>query len=241
LKHNVTALRRTQRSVTNRIARACGATIADRPDQLKESDVGTKCGLFEITKIGDEYYSFITNCKDSKTSTIVLRGVSKDVMNEVERNLDDAMAIVKNILLDPAVCPGGGATEMSLGAKLAEKAKTIPGIEQYPYHAVSIAMEVIPRTLLQNCGANIVRTLTNLRAKHAKPGKDSSTWGVDGETGNIVDMNEFGIWEPAIVKRQTVKTAIESACLMLRIDDVLSGMGGKKEPTVSHGPQDFEG
>jgi len=229
LKHNVTALRRTQRSITNRIARACGATIVNRTDQLKETDIGTKCGLFEIKKIGDEYYTFITDCADSKTSTIVLRGATKDLMNEVERNLQDAMSVTKNLLLEPTVVPGGGATEMAIAAKLAEKAKSIAGIEQYPYHAISIALEVIPRTLLQNCGANIVRTLTNLRAKHAKPTKESSTWGVDGESGSIVDMNEYGVWEPTAVKRQTIKTSIEAACMLLRIDDVLSGVGSKKE------------
>jgi len=139
------------------------------------------------------------------------------------------MAVTKNILLEPFVVPGGGATEMCVGAKLAEKAKSIAGVEQYPYHSVAIAMEVIPRTLLQNCGANIVRSLTNLRAKHAKPTKESSTWGVDGETGNLVDMTQYGVWEPVVVKRQMIRTAIEAACMLLRIDDVLSGMGAKEK------------
>lgn len=236
LKHNITALRRTQRSIMNRIARATGATIVDRPADLKESDVGTRCGLFEIKKIGDEYYSYITECKESKTATIVLRGASKDVMNEVERNLQDAMAVTKNIFLDPLVVPGGGATEMSMGAKLAEKAKSIAGVEQYPYAAIGIALEVIPRTLLQNCGANIVKVLTQLRAKHAVPTLESSSWGVDGDSGQLVDMKEFGVWEPVVVKRQSVKTAIEASCMLLRIDDVLSGMGSKKEGQ-QEGPQ----
>jgi len=229
VKHNIACLRRTQRSITNRIARATGAVIVDRPDQIKESDIGTKCGLFEIRKIGDEYFTFITDCKDSKTTTILLRGATKDIMNEVERNLQDAMAVTKNIFLEPTVVPGGGATEMAVGSKLASKAKMIAGIEQYPYHAVSIAMEVIPRTLLQNCGANIIRNLTELRAKHAKATKESSSWGVNGETGELVNMVEFGVWEPTLVKRQSIKTAIEASCMLLRIDDVVSGMGAKKD------------
>eukprot|EP01126_Amoeba_proteus_P016725 TRINITY_DN1783_c0_g1_i7.p1 TRINITY_DN1783_c0_g1~~TRINITY_DN1783_c0_g1_i7.p1 ORF type:complete len:329 (-),score=52.60 TRINITY_DN1783_c0_g1_i7:108-1094(-) len=240
VKHNITALRRLQKGVNNRVARATGATIVSRTDQIKESDVGTRCGLFDVRKIGDEYWSFITDCQDPKTCTILLRGASKDVLNEVERNLQDALAVARNVLENPYICPGGGATEMALGAKLAANAKSIAGVEQYPYHAISIALEVIPRTLLQNCGANIVRTLTNLRAKHAIPG--NTTWGVNGLTGELRDMSELGIWEPLSVKRQTLKTAVEAAVLILRIDDVLSGIGGKPKdgPTPQMGgvPED---
>jgi len=126
---------------------------------------------------------------------------------------------------------------------LADKAKSIPGVEQYNYHAIAIGLEVIPRTLLQNCGGDIVRTLTNLRAKHVKGSKETSIWGVDGFTGQLVDMTTHGIWEPAAVKRQTLKTAIEASCLILRIDDVLSGVGRKKEGGPAGGggpPMDME-
>ena len=81
------------------------------------------------------------------------------------------------------------------------------GVEKYPYKAVSCALEIIPRTLLQNCGGNVVKQLTILRAKHQQ--LDQFTWGINGETGQLVDMNEFGIWEPIAVKMQTIKTAIE--------------------------------
>jgi len=241
--NNVTAFRRLQKSANNRLARATGATIVSLPHELKESSVGTKCGLFEVKKIGDEYWSFITDCEDPKTCSILLRGPSKDVLNEIERNLQDAMAVARNVLENPMVCPGGGATEMAIGAKLAANSRTIPGVEQYSYHAVSIALEVIPRTLLQNCGSNIVRTLTNLRAKHATP--TNANWGVNGITGELADMNELGIWEPVSVKAQTLKTALEAACMILRIDEVLSGIGGKQEskgPSVMGGvPEDADG
>jgi len=233
VKNNVTALRRTQKSINVRIARACGATIVNRPDEIQESDIGTKCALFDIRKIGDEYYTFITECKEPKASTILLRGPSKDVLNEVERNLQDALAVTRNILFDPRLCPGGGATEMSIAAKLAENAKSIAGVEQYPYNAISIALEVIPRTLIQNCGADIVRTLTNLRAKHAKGA--NPTWGINGETGALADMNELGIWEPVAVKVQTIKSAIETANSLLRIDDIVSGMSSKQKEGGGNG------
>ena len=107
-------MRRVRKSDNNRIARASGATIVHRTDELREEDVGTKAGLFEIKKIGDEYFCFVVECQDPKACTILLRGASKDVLNEVERNLQDAMHVTRNVLLEPKLVPGGGAAEMAL-------------------------------------------------------------------------------------------------------------------------------
>merc|ERR1711874_275733 len=85
------------------------------------------------------------------------------------------------------------------------------------------ALEIIPRTLAQNCGANTIRTLTALRAKHAQEGEKNVNWGINGETGQLADMSELGIWEPLAVKLQVYKTAVETAILLLRIDDIVSG------------------
>merc|ERR1740138_407787 len=122
-------------------------------------------------------------------------------------------------MIQPYILPGGGAVEMELSRRLSENS-SVEGIEQWPYYAVGLALEVIPRTLAQNSGVNILRTLTRLRAKHSKLG--NSSWGINGETGSIMDMQELGVWEPLIVKTQTIKTAIESACQILRIDDIVS-------------------
>ncbi|XP_046686214.1 T-complex protein 1 subunit gamma-like [Homalodisca vitripennis] len=221
VKANISAVRRVRKSDNNRIARACGATIVNRTEELKEDDVGTGAGLFEIKKVGDEYFCFITECKDPKACTIMLRGASKDVLNETERNLQDALHVARNIMLQPRLVPGGGAVEMAVSKALLEKGKSVEGVAQWPYRAVAQALEVIPRTLAQNCGgANTIRTLTALRAKHATGG---TSWGINGETGAIVDMKELGIWEPLAVKLQIYKTAVETAILLLRIDDIVSG------------------
>jgi T-complex protein 1 subunit gamma len=219
-KADITVIRRVKKSDNNRLARASGATIVFRTEELKEEDIGTKCGLFEVKKIGDEYFSFVSECVDPKACTIVLRGASRDILKEVERNLQDAMNVARNIYLDPKVVPGGGAVEMAVSHSLLEVSKTMTGVEQWPYRAVVQALEVIPRTLAQNCGANVIRTLTTLRAKHAT---GQNTWGINGETGEIVDMKELKIWEPLSVKLQVYKTAIETAILLLRIDDIVSG------------------
>ncbi|KAJ2977407.1 hypothetical protein NUW58_g7820 [Xylaria curta] len=219
MKANITALRRVRKTDNNRIARATGATIVNRVDDLQESDVGTKCGLFEIEKIGDEYFTFLTKCKTPKACTILLRGPSKDILNEIERNLQDAMGVARNVIFHPRLSPGGGATEMAVATRLGQLARNIEGVQQWPYKAVADALEVIPRTLVQNAGASPVRVLTELRAKHAE-GK--SSWGINGDTGTIVDMKEYGIWEPEAIKLQSIKTAIEAACLLLRVDDICS-------------------
>uniref|UniRef100_A0AAY4C4I8 T-complex protein 1 subunit gamma n=1 Tax=Denticeps clupeoides TaxID=299321 RepID=A0AAY4C4I8_9TELE len=227
MKANISAIRRVKKSDNNRIARACGARIASRTDELREEYVGTGAGLFEVKKIGDEYFTFITECKDPKACTILLRGASKEILAEVERNLQDAMQVCRNVLLDPHLLPGGGAVEMAVSHRLTERSRAFTGVEQWPYRAVAQALEVIPRTLIQNCGASTIRVITSLRAKHTQEG--TTTWGVNGETGNLTDMEELGIWEPLAVKAQTYKTAVETAILLLRIDDIVSGHKKKKD------------
>ena len=158
-----------------------GATIVNRPEDLQESDVGTDCGLFNIEKIGDEYapsfpilplthlsnecryFTFLTECSNPKACTILLRGPSKDILNEIDRNLADAMSVARNVVFNPILAPGGGATEMAIAVGLQQKTRQVVGVEGWPFRAVADAMEVIPRTLVQNSGGNAIRVLTELR------------------------------------------------------------------------------
>jgi len=235
VKNNITCLRRLRQSDNNRIARCTGATIVNRPEELQESDVGTKCGLFEVQKIGDEYFSFITDCKDPKACTILLRGASKDVLSEVERNLQDAMNAARNVVLEPKLVPGGGEVEMSISHALLQKSKSVEGVKQWPYRSVALAFEVIPRTLAQNCGAKTVRTLTELRAKHAAAPIENSAWGIDGNKGVPVDMKVLEVWDTYSVKAQTIKTSIEAACMLLRVDEIVSGISSKEKRGAAGG------
>lgn len=227
MKANISAIRRVRKTDNNRIARVCGATIVSRADELQESDIGTACGLFEIRKFGDEYFMFLEECKDPKACTILLRGGSKDFLNEVERNLQDAMQVARNVVFEPKLLPGGGATEMAISVALTSRAKTVEGVGAWPYKALATAFEVIPRTLAQNCGADTVRLLTELRA--AKAAGANPMLGIDGDKGILADMSVLQVWDTFAVKCQTIKTAIESATLLLRIDDVLSGVSKKKK------------
>ncbi|KZT18687.1 T-complex protein 1 [Neolentinus lepideus HHB14362 ss-1] len=237
-KANVSALRRVRKSDNNRIARAVGATIVNRIDDLRESDIGTKCGMFHIEKLGDEYFTFLTQCENPKACTILLRGPSKDILNEIDRNLADAMSVARNVVFNPILAPGGGATEMAVSVGLHAKARTVVGVEGWPYRAVADAMEVIPRTLCQNAGGNAIRVLTELRAKHAN---GEHSWGIDGNTGKLVDMKTYGLYESASVKIQIFKTAIEAARVLLRVDDVVQAKRQDRESQQGPPPEEMMG
>lgn len=115
------------------------------------------------------YFTFLTKCTTPKACTILLRGPSKDVLNEIDRNLADAMSVARNVVFNPFLAPGGGATEMAISVRLQQRAKTVQGIESWPYRAVADALEVIPRTLVQNAGGNAIRVLTELRVSQFSP------------------------------------------------------------------------
>lgn len=220
-KANITVIRRLRKTDNNRIARAAGATICSRVEEVSEDDIGKGAGLFEIKKIGDEYFTFITQCPKGSACSVLLRGASKDTLNEMERNLHDAMSVARNILIEPRTVYGGGAIEMFLSRRLSDKAKTVPVMHQAAYQSLALALEVIPRSLASNCGADVVRVVTDLRARHNTP--EGFYWGIDGIKGKIADIRELKIIEPAAVKVQALKTAIEAACMILRVDDVVSG------------------
>jgi T-complex protein 1 subunit gamma len=226
LKANISVIRRIRKTDNNRIARVTGAHICNRTEELSENVIGTQCGLFEVKKICEEYFCYMTNCKDPKACSIVLRGASRDVLNEMERNLQDAFCVARNIILEPKLLPGGGAIEMEMAARMKEKAKSIEGTQQYAYRAVADAMEVIPRSLAHNCGADVVRVMTDLRSRHSQPG--GLNWGIDGHKGIVADVKELGIMDTFAVKKQTLRTAVEAAAMLLRIDDIISGLSKRK-------------
>lgn len=227
-REGISVIRRIKKTDSDRIARATGAVVVHDPSQIRASDIGTGCGLFNINKIGDDYFTYLVECKDPKACTVILRGASKDVLNEMERNLRDAMCVVRQILLNPMMVPGGGASEMNLAKDITAAAAEVKGVEQWPFRAIAEALEVIPKTLIENCGGSAIRLLTSLRAAHAASEGPCST-GIDGINGVLADMKEIGVLDPLSVKLQTIKTAVESACMLLRIDDVVSGMADNSD------------
>ena len=224
----ITALRRFQQVQIDRIANCTGAKIVTRPADATPEDLGTKCGVYDCRKIGDEFWSFFDECENPKACTMLLRGPSKDVLLELFHIMDDALKVAKNLMSEPALLPGGGATDIAVSTYLREKCKSLDSVEQMSYGAAALAFEVIPRTLIQNCGAATMKVLTELKSIHAADQSKVSI-GVDGLTGKIANMEEKGIWDTYAVKAQAYKTAFECAISLLRVDDIVSGIVARDE------------
>lgn len=116
----------------------------------------------------------------------------------MERNLHDCLAVAKNIFVNPKIVPGGGAIEMQIAAELERISNTVEGLAQLPFKAIGYAMEAIPKTLAQNCGVDVVRTITELRSKHTT--EEGKYYGLEGVSGKIIDMSKADVWEPIAVK-----------------------------------------
>ncbi|KAF7681019.1 T-complex protein 1 subunit gamma [Astathelohania contejeani] len=214
--NNITALRRLKKTETSRLSKACGAKVVSRAEDLEEKHVGKGCGLFEYVKLGDEYYCKFVECDNPKACSIVLRGPSRDILNELERNFYDAVKVAKNIFITPKLCPGGGATEMAL-SKYLSKCTFGSDVEKKVTECVSESLKIIPSVLAANSGmVNPLNVIAQLEKK------EDSYWGVNGETGEIADTRSI-IMEPLSVKTQALKSAIEAASLLIRVDGIIQG------------------
>ncbi len=222
-KNNIYAIRRVKESDMEKLAMATGAKIISNLHELNETDLGN-AGIVEEIKVGDEEMTYVRECKNPKAVTLIVKGGTEHVVDEVERAVTDALGdIVATIKLGKAVA-GAGAAEMEVSKGLREFANTLSGREQLAVLAFADAIEMIPRTLAENAGLDPIDTLTELKSAHDAGQK----WaGINVFDKNIVDSWEAGIIEPLKIKTQAIKSASEVAELILRIDDVIAG-GGKE-------------
>jgi thermosome len=220
-KAGVLAVRRVRQSDIEKIAKATGAKILTDLRDVKSEDLGT-ADIVEERKIGDEKMVFIKGCKNPKAVTILIRGGSEHIVDEVERSLTDALKVTKSAVENGYVVAGGGAPETEISLKLKQWAPTLGGREQLAAEAFATALEVIPRALAENAGLDPIDILVELRRAHEE-GK--STYGVNVFTGKIEDMEERGVLEPLRVKKQAISSATDVAIMILRIDDVIAAKG----------------
>ncbi|MBO8181124.1 MAG: TCP-1/cpn60 chaperonin family protein [Archaeoglobus sp.] len=237
-KAGILAVRRVKQSDIEKIAKACGAKIITDLREITSVDLG-EADLVEERKVGDEKMVFIEGCKNPKAVTILIRGGSEHVVDEVERSLQDAIKVVKAALESGKVVAGGGAPEIEVALKLREWAPTLGGREQLAAEAFASALEVIPRALAENSGLDPIDILVELRKAHEE-GK--TTYGVDVFSGEVTCMKEKGVLEPLKVKTQAISSATEVAIMILRIDDVIAAKGLEKEkgPEGESGEEESE-
>ncbi len=216
------AARRVKKSDMEALARATGATIVTNLDSLTAKDLG-KSGHVIERKIGDEEMTFVTNCRNPKAVTILCRGGTNHVVDELKRTMTDAIGDVAVSLKNGKIVAGAGAPEIEVAKGLRKYADSLSGREQLAVLAFADAIEVIPRTLAENAGIDPIDILTELKAAHDKKQK----WaGVDVFKGKVMDAWANGVIEPLKIKTQAISSASEVAQMILRIDDVIAG--GKK-------------
>jgi len=204
----------------NRVMYACGGNILTTTSDIREEALGY-CGLFEERQVGAERYNFFSGCKQAKSVTILLRGCGEQFTDEAERSLHDAIMVVQRARkYNSSVVAGGGAIEMEISKYLREHSRTIEGKQQLIISRFAQALEVIPRTLSDNAGFDSTDILNKLRYVHAK-GPEGKWFGVDINTGGITDTFDTFVWEPSIVKINSITAATEAACLILSIDETV--------------------
>jgi len=231
-KAGVLAARRVKKSDMEKLSKATGAKIISNLSDLKESDLGT-CELVEEKKVGDDKMIFVEGCSDPRAVAIFIRAGLERMIDEAERALNDALYVISDIAELPKMVPGGGAIETELSKTVRAYATQIGGREQLAIEAFADALEVIPRTLAENAGLDILDSMVAIKAAHDKKG--GSSMGINVYDEGVIDMLEEGVVEPLAVKLQAVKSAVEVSAMILRIDDVLaatspSGGGGPGGP-----------
>jgi thermosome len=217
-KAGILTVRRVKESDMTKLAKATGGRITTNLDDLFEKDLGS-AQLVEERKIEEDRWVFIEGCRHPKSVSLLLRGGSQRVVDEVERSVHDSIMVVKDVMEMPSIVAGGGAPETYTATKLRTWSKTLEGREQLAAEKFAESLESIPLTLAENAGMDPIDTLTNLRSKQLKGEK----WiGVDVMKAKVANMKSSDIIEPLAVKQQIVSAATEAACMILRIDDVIA-------------------
>ena len=230
-KHGILAVRRVKESDMTKLTKATGGRISTNLDDLSEKDLGF-ADIVHQKKVESDKWVFIEGCRNPLSVTLLIRGGSQRVVDEVDRSIHDALMVVKDVIETPLIVGGGGAPEAYVASHLKEWANKFEGRVQLAIKKYAEALETIPLTIAENAGMDPLDTMVNLRAKQSQGRK----WtGIDAKKTEVADMFSQDIVEPLVVKEQIIKSATEAACMILRIDDVIS-IGSSGGPGGAGGP-----
>jgi len=221
-KENIYSVRRVKKSDMEKLAKATGGRVLSKIDELTKADLGA-AKLIYGKKIGDDEMTFVTGCHNPKAVSILIRGGTEHVIDEVERSLEDALSVVACAVEDGKAVTGAGSTAMEIALHVRDYASSVGGREQISIEAFADAIEVIPRTLAENAGLDPIDTLIELRKEH-KAGKKHA--GINVYNGKIEDAWQNNVIEPIRVGRQAIASATDAAVMILRIDDVIAAKTG---------------
>jgi chaperonin GroEL (HSP60 family) len=228
-KKGIMAARRLKKSDMESIARATGATIITKLKDINKNSLGLADNVEEIT-INDEGMIYMTGAKNSKVATILIRGGTDHVIDEIKRALEDAIGDIVSALKNNKIVSGAGAIEIELSSELKKYAATLKGREQIAVNSFAESLEIIPRTLAENAGLDPIDVLTELRSAHQSGDKDA---GINVFTGKVMNSKKKGVVEPLNIKLQAITSASEVATMILRIDDVIASA---KRPEIPEHP-----
>ena len=221
-KYGIMAIRRVKESDMIKLSKATGGRVINNLDDLSEKDLGA-ADLAEQKKVESDKWVFIEGCKHPQSVTLLIRGGSQRVIDEVDRSIHDALMVVKDVIEKPEIVAGGGAPESYAASQLKDWANNFDGREQLAIKKYAEALETIPLTIAENAGMDPIDTMATLRSKQNQGQK----WtGIDARNTKIADMLAIDVVEPIVVKEQIIKSATEAACMILRIDDVIAISGG---------------
>ena len=221
-KHGIMAIRRVKESDMIKLSKATDGRVISNLDDLTEKDLGS-ADLAHQKKVESDKWVFIEGCKHPQSVTLLIRGGTQRVIDEVDRSIHDSLMVVKDVIEKPEIVAGGGAPESFAASQLKEWADNFSGREQLAIKKYAEALEVIPLTISENAGMDPIDTMATLRSKQSQGQK----WtGIDAKNTKIADMMAINVVEPIAVKEQIIKSATEAACMILRIDDVIAVSGG---------------
>ena len=221
-KHGIMAVRRVKESDMIKLSKATGGRVISNLDDLSEKDLGA-ADLAQQKKVESDKWVFIEGCKHPQSVTMLIRGGSQRVIDEVDRSIHDSLMVVKDVIEKPEIVAGGGAPEALLASFLKDWSERFEGRQQLAINKFAEALEVIPLTISENAGMDPIDTMVKLRARQSEGKKWS---GIDAKEGRVADMLSKNIVEPVVVKEQIIKSATEAASMILRIDDVIAISGG---------------
>ncbi|MEM4260682.1 MAG: thermosome subunit alpha [Candidatus Woesearchaeota archaeon] len=230
-KKGIYAARRVKKSDMEKMAKATGANIVTNLDDISGNDLGKAGIVEEIKSSEDEAFTYVKKCKNPKSVTIMIKGGTEHVIDEVKRAMDDALGDIRAALTNNLVVGGAGAVEVELAKRLRKFSESLSGREQLAVGVFADAIEIIPKTLAENAGLDPIDVMTDLKAAHDKGEK----WaGINVFTGKTMDSWKDGVIEPLRIKTQAISSASEVAIMILRIDDVIAG-GGSSEGGMPKG------
>lgn len=227
-KEGILAVRRIKKSDVERVHKTTGATIVSKITNLSAADLG-KAKIVEQREVADDKMLFIEGTPKSSVVTLLVRGGTDHIVDEVDRALNDALYVVRDVVMHPQVTYGGGALAAEISRQLRDYASTLEGREQYAANSFADAIESLPNTLAENAGLDPIDVIVSLRKAHTE---GNVNHGINIAKGKVDDMKKARVVEAAVVNKQIIMSAAEAAMMILKIDDVISskgspgGMGG---------------